>query len=858
MKKIISICIFFSFTSFSVCAQSFHDIMENARPGENFISIAKKVNDFFKPLSKAERKNEGYNLWKRWEYYAMSHLDATGNVGNAVQYNHTAIEQEKSRRAARSGDPTNNNLLNGEWTPLGPTGIQTPSPNYLGRVNCLAFHPTSANVIYAGTPDGGLWVTYNSGGIWFPLTDGLPTSAISGIVVHPTNPSIIYILTGDGDASPSVNYFNKTGAGVYKTSNGGTTWSITGLNFLLSQGVFGFELAMCPTNSNVLLAATSNGIYKTSNAGATWSRETTNSVTSIRFKANDPTRVVAAENFSNNLIRSSDTGNVWVSCPDFSIPSSSIRRAELAVSPANPELVYAIGWSSPNLYQGLHTYNWTTNTVAVLHTTPNILGSQSWYNIALWVSPTDANQISAAGTPIFRSTDGGASFFADQDIVHVDIHGYYFNNLDNKLYVVCDGGILYSTNNGDTWTNITNNLQITEYYRISGVDSNPDIILGGTQDNGHHLRTTNSSTFQWKITCCDGMDNAIEQSNPNIMYGFTQDGQINKSSNAGASFVWLPPSTSAGPVSGPWVTDFLIHPTIPSTIFYGSWIGILRHTTRGEPNNAWVNIGSGRVAIDMAISASNPNTLYCTTGDSVYRSDNINAAVPTWIGYRPLIFPAGTFITSIDVDPDNGAEVWITVSGYNATTKVYRSTTSGASWTNETDNLPNVPVHVIKFQDTNGAPGGAVYIGTDVGVYYRDNTMTEWVYYSNGLPSTTVLDLEINETSGIITAATFGRGMWRGPTYLSSCYANINITSPINGIEYQQAAFNITMSTDVYGGVGTRVVLKAGDAVTFTPGVDVLAGNELKAFIGPCANDNPVFRQPIKTQPPLQTNIKKE
>jgi photosystem II stability/assembly factor-like uncharacterized protein len=842
MKKIFLVSIIFSFISFVAYAQGFHKIMETARQGENFISIANKVNDFFKPLSKAQRKIEGYNLWKRWEYYAMSHLDNTGNIGNSAQYNHTAIELEKNRRVARSGDPANNNLLNGEWTPLGPTGIQAPSPNYLGRVNCMAFHPTNANVIYAGTPDGGLWVSYNGGGFWFPLTDGLPTSAISGIVVHPTNPSIIYILTGDGDASISINYFHKRGAGVYKTTDGGTTWSITGLNFLLSEGILGFELVMCPTNSNVLLAATSNGIYKTSNAGATWNRETFNSVSSIRFKANDPTKVIAVELNDNNLIRSSDTGNVWIACPVFALPNGNFYRAELAVSPANPDVAYAVAWKFTNFYQGLHTYNWATNTVSVLNTTPNILGRQAWYNLALWVSPTDGNQISAAGTTIFRSTTAGASFFADQDIVHADIHGYYYNNLDNKLYVVCDGGILYSTNNGDTWTNITNNLQITEYYRISGVDSNPDIMLGGTQDNGHHLRTTNSSTFQWKITCCDGMDNAIEQSNPNIMYGFTQNGQINKSIDAGATFVWIPP-TIMDTLGEPWVTDFLIHPTTPATIFYGGRNGVLRHTSRGEPTNAWVNIIGARSAIDMAISASNPNRLYAADRDSVFRTDNVNAAIPTWIGYRPLILPSVSFITSIDVDPDNAAEVWITVSGYNAATKVYRSITSGATWTNETDNLPNIPVHVIKFQDTNGSPGGAVYIGTDIGVYYRDNTMSEWMYFSNNLPSTTVLDLEINETSGLITAATFGRGMWRSPTYLASCYSDINITSPINGIEYQQATNTITMSTDVYGGVGTRVMLKAGGSVTFTVGTDVLSGNELKAFIGPCANDNPVFRQ---------------
>jgi photosystem II stability/assembly factor-like uncharacterized protein len=842
MKKIISICIIFSFISLQISAQDFHEIMKNARQGESFISVAKKVNDFFMPLSKAERKSGGYDLWKRWEYYAMSHLDSTGNIGNSVQYNHTAIEQEKNRSIARSSNPDNTNLLNAAWTPLGPTGIQAPSPNYLGRVNCMAFHPTSANVIYAGTPDGGLWVSYNSGGFWFPLTDGLPTSAVSGIVIHPTNPSIIYILTGDGDASISINYFHKRGAGVYKTTDGGTTWSITGLNFLLSEGILGFELVMCPTNSNVLLAATSNGIYKTSNAGATWNRETFNSVSSIRFKANDPTKVIAVELNDNNLIRSSDTGNVWIACPVFALPNGNFYRAELAVSPANPDVAYAVAWRFINFYQGLHTYNWATNTVSVLNTTPNILGGQAWYNIALWVSPTDANQISAAGTPIFRSTTGGTSFFADQDIVHADIHGYHYNNLDNKLYVVCDGGILVSTNNGDTWTNITNNLQITEYYRISGVESNPDIILGGTQDNGHNLRGNNSSIFKF-VLGGDGMDNGIEQSNPNIMYAFYQDGGINKSINGGVSFVLIPP-TIMDTLGEPWVTDFLIHPTTPATIFYGARNGVLRHTSRGEPTNAWVNIIGARSAVDMAISASNPNRLYAADRDSIFRTDNVNAAVPTWIGYRPLIFPSGTFITSIDVDPDNAAEVWITVSGYNATTKVYRSITSGATWTNETDNLPNIPVHVIKFQDTNGSPGGAVYIGTDIGVYYRDNTMSEWMYFSNNLPSTTVLDLEINETSGLITAATFGRGMWRSPTYLAECFTDMNITSPINGIEYQQVANTITMSTDVYGGVGTRVVLKAGNSITFTPGVDVLAGNELKAFIGPCANDNPVFKQP--------------
>lgn len=171
--------------------------------------------------------------------------------------------------------------------------------------------------------------------------------------------------------------------------------------FLMSASIFGYEMVMCPTNSNVLLAATSQGIYKTSNAGITWTRETTNSVTSIKFKPDDASKIIAAEQYNNNLIRSSDTGNTWIVCPNFALPiSSTYNRAELAVSPANSNLVFTSTWSFVNYYQGLHTYNWATNTVALLNTTPNILGAFGWYCQGLWVSPFDVNQISMASSYI--------------------------------------------------------------------------------------------------------------------------------------------------------------------------------------------------------------------------------------------------------------------------------------------------------------------------------------------------------------------------------------------------------------------------------------------------------------------------
>lgn len=841
-------------------SQSYIDVVKAAPADATFVQVDAQVQQFFRDNPGAPGKKH----WERWKWYAQSHLDADGRVANITQRTMEALQQMNISTSTfmPPGAPAGTERINGDWSPIGPFAISAPAQNYLGRVNCVAFHPSSVNTLFAGTPGGGLWKTTNGGSTWTPLTDGLPSSGISGVAIDPSNANNMYVLTGDGNGGNNWGYYVKErGCGVFKSIDGGVTWTATGLSWLQSDTKYGYKLIIHPSNSNILLAATSDGIYRTTDAGVNWTQEVAGEFQDIEFKANDPTMLCATRYGNANLYVSTNTGDTWVPKP---YPGGAITRGEVEVSDANTSLAWVLlGPQNTGSFRGLYSYNWATEVFTLITNTPNLFsgaasgadnGGFPWWAIGLWVSPTNANNMLMGGVIGRRSTDGGATWVADNDILHADCHGYYTNPLNNNVYALNDGGIFRSSNSGDTWTNITGNMQITQYYRLSGVPSDADYVLAGAQDNGHHLRTTNTTTYNHVITCCDGMDNGINYSTPSIMYGFTQYGGLNKSIDGGLSFFGIFPTIASG--SEGWVTPFLVHTTTPTTLFYASVNGLLRHTTSGEPTNAWSNLGGGGGQAAFAMGTSNTDRGYIASSTTLRRTDNLSAVSPAWSlksgnpGWPAL---GGAAITGICVNPDNSLEVWVSLSGYNAAVKVLRSTDGGDNWTNETDNLPNIPVHVIKFEDNNGAPDGAVYIGTDLGVFYRDNVIGQWIPYGNSLPKTMVTDIEINETANVITVCTYGRGFWRSSLY-SACDVNLNLAASMTGNAYHQASSTITVTGNVIGGEGTQVFLKGGSYVQFNPGFEIKANNEMKAYIGPCANDYPVMR--INTNPGRTDTLK--
>jgi hypothetical protein len=231
-----------------------------------------------------------------------------------------------------------------------------------------------------------------------------------------------------------------------------------------------------------------------------------------------------------------------------------------------------------------------------------------------------------------------------------------------------------------------------------------------------------------------------------------------------------------------------------------------------------------------------------------------------WIN-RPLPINATTYTSAIAVNPANKNDVCVTISGYNAGQKVYRSINAGTTWFNISFSLPNTPVYSVVFGSNNNNPAGEIYIGTEMGVFYKNDLLPNWVPFSNGLPHVPVTDLQINYVNGTLKAATYGRGIWQTDLF-QFCSNVININWGIFQGQYNfEAAQVINASELIHGGIGTRVTMKAGNKITFKPGFKASHGTYTRAAIGNCGS-GPLSREAdssgIKTERNIPAASKKE
>lgn len=798
---------------------------------EDFKTVQERMEKYFEGRDKGQ--GSGYKQWKRWEYLNSRRLSPDGKVINWAAKNWE--EYHKYMAENQNSDAGDFDANSGYWSNLGPTSF-TWGNGYnggIGRINCVAFHPTNSSIFWVGTPAGGLWKTTNGGSSWTPLTDGMPVIGVSGIAVDYNNTNTIYILTGDGDGA------HTKSIGVLKSTDGGETWGETGLTYTISQQIRGYKLLMHPTNSLILFVASNDGIFKTTNGGVSWTEELNSFAFDIEFKPGDPTVMYASGGTS--FFRSTDTGSTWTQI-FAGVPTNSTRIA-IGVTPANSSYVYLMTGpvTSTGNFTGVFRSTNSGVSFSTRSTTPNILGysnvggddrHQTTYDLAIAVSRTNADQLIIGGINTWSSTNGGQTWTITSmwnnsggiGYTHADIHGLDINPLNSYLYCVSDGGIFRSTNFGSTWTDLTTGMAITQWYRIAGTESNLNLITGGTQDNGSNKWTGGGNMEH--ILGADGMDAMIDHSNSNILYNSQQDGDLFKSTNGGTSFSYIKPSGAVGS----WVTPYVMDPN-NSSIIYGGYNDVYKSTNGGS---TWSNMGvDGRNF--LAIGTSNSSRVYAASGASIWMSDNGGTSWTSISAGLP-----GISISYITVNPDNSFEVYVSLEGFTAGQKVYRSLNAGSTWTNISGSLPNVPANCIAFQDNNGSPAMAVYVGTDIGVFYRDANHSDWIPFRNGLPTTPVFDLEINLTNNRITAGTFGRGLWRSELYTTcpTWYLLTQGNDPSNpnstGYQFYESADSLISSRIITGGIGTDVTYKANNYIRLTTGFHARENNLFVAKLGPC------------------------
>ncbi len=716
-----------------------------------------------------EKEEGGEALFKRWAWYAEPRVYPSGDLKYAsFSYAYEEYQKwlnENSIYKTAKGGAAAPTATTANWVPLGPFG--DPIGSNAGRLVCVRFHPTNPNIIYVGAASGGMWVSTNGGSTWTTTTDNLGSLGVSDIAIDPSNPSIIYIATGDYVAGDTYSI------GVYKSIDGGLTWNATGLTFAVNLGRRIGRLLINPLNPTTLYAFTSAGIYRTRNGGTSWTLIQSGDFKDGEYKPGDTTIMYGVT--SSGFYRSTNGGNTFTAVSYGAV--GSIIRLSVAVTPADPNVVYLLGSKSDYSYGGVYKSNSTgaPGTWTVMSTTPNIFdwstngsgsGGQGWYDLAIGVSPTNANEIICGGVNSWKSTNGGQTWTlythwyggGGKPYVHADLHDVQYTN-SNTVYLVTDGGLFRTTNGGTSFSAINGAMNIAQIYKLGLSATSSSLIVTGHQDNGTNKWNGTSWT---EIYGGDGADCFISWNNNNTIVASYIEGDFQRSTNGGASWTSIAPSTTE---NAAWVAPIIQHPTNPNIFLCGYenvWISTNQGTSWTKPGT--VGSGTGDI-LGVKVAPSNTNVIYAFRSNALYRSTNNGVS---WTNISTGLPVGSAAITDIAIDNTNENNIYVTFSGYSSGNKVFHSTNGGASWTNYSTGLPNLPVNCIVYTKNSS---DAIYVGTDVGVYYREISMSTWIPYSQGLPNVIVSDMEIDYLSGKLRAATYGRGVWE-----TDLYSNLSAT----------------------------------------------------------------------------------
>jgi photosystem II stability/assembly factor-like uncharacterized protein len=717
----------------------------------------------------------------RWQHFWSQRQDARGNLPSGTRM---LTDWHRHRQQELGPAPVF------PWESVGPTQLPvderlvSTNPG-LGRINCIAFAP---GVMYAGAATGGLWKSTNGGATWVNMEVGLPLLGISDIGIDPQNPAIIYLGTGDRD------HGDGPGFGVIKSTDGGLSFSQLVVDPIRDSLVIS-RLLINPQNPSIVLAAATSGIYRSIDAGNTWSRRASAgsfaTFYGMEFKPGDPSVVYAASNAiiiaGNPILVSRDGGDTWTPVSG-GIPNTNVSRVAIAVTPAAPDLVYAIFVKDDRTFKGFYRSNDSGVTWTLRAAEPNLLGranggdkdteGQGEYDLALAASPTKPAEVFVGGINIWKSTDGGKKWDrktfwnrgdARERYVHADQHALaYFPGHSEEIWVCNDGGIFRSTDGGKNWADRSNGLQVSEFYTVATSPKGPHALLGA-QDNGVVL--FDGAKFR-QIYGADGLDGVFSHEDLETLYFAIYDGRAFRSNNLGRTHNEttgdIPEAERLTPNDTTFGAVLTIDPSDAKIVYFG-----VRNLFRSENNGRkWSKInalpaGTGNeLIVAVRIAPTDPQRIYVARRQKLFTSADKGA---TWSDITPAL--GSSFIRDVAVHSAHPNSVWVAF-GDSGPNRVFRSFSAGTTWQNITGPVSpasgSLPPFNISAIVSQAGLSNLVYVGTDVGVFLTHDGLTpNWIPFNANLPTVVVSDLEIHPFTGRLMAATFGRGLWQAPLFVA-------------------------------------------------------------------------------------------
>lgn len=684
-----------------------------------------------------------------------------------------------------------------------------------GRIADIAFHPTNPNIWYVAVGSGGVWKTVNAGTTWEPIFDSQDVYSIGSVLIDHSNPEVIWVGTGENVGGRHVGF----GDGVYRSIDAGKSWQNMGLK--KSQHIS--TMIMHPEDSSTLWVAVQGplwnkggerGLYKTTDAGKTWKKtlgdKQWTGVTDIVMDSRNPDVLYAAtwqrhRNVAaymgggpgSGIHRSLDGGETWTKL-EKGLPKSDMGKIGLAISPQNPDVVYAaieLNRREGSVYKSVDRgVSWKKQSDTVSG------GTGPHYYQELYASPHQFDRIYLMDVRIQKSEDGGKSFSRmKEEFKHSDNHALAFRSDDpNYLMAGTDGGIYESFDLGKTWRYVTN-LPITQFYKLALDDAEPFYnIYGGTQDNntqGGPSRTDNFHgirNFDWDVTLFgDGHQPATEPGNPDIVYSQWQQGNLMRVDRTNGEMVYIKPQAEAGGEHERfnWDAPILVSPHKPTRLYFASqrvwrsedrgdnWTAISDDLTRNQDriqlpimgqtqswDSAWdmFAMSTYNTITSLAESPVKESIIYAGTDDGLIHvtSNDGKDWRKTEVGSLPGV-PKTAFVNDIKADLYDADTAYVALDNHKfGDFKPYllKTTNQGKSWKSIASNLPDD--HLVWRLVQDHVNPDLLFAATEFGIFFTINGGEKWIKMTGGLPTISFRDLAIQRRENDLVGASFGRGFY--------------------------------------------------------------------------------------------------
>ncbi len=680
-----------------------------------------------------------------------------------------------------------------------------------GRIIDFAVNPNDRSEYYVASAGGGVWKTVNSGTTWEPIFDSEGSYSIGCITMDPNNPHIIWVGSGENNSQRSVSY----GDGVYRSEDGGKSWKNVGLKSSEHIG----KIIVDPQNSNIVYVAAQGplwgpggdrGLYKTTDAGKTWKAILTISentgVTDIVMDPRDP-KVIYAASYQRRrrvytlidggpesaIYKTTDAGETWNKLKG-GLPSGDLGRIGLAISPVNPDYIFAIIEAA----NGRGGFFRSTNRGASWEKMSGYVARSPQYYNEIFCDPKDIDRIYSMDTYMQVTDDGGKSFHGlGERNKHVDNHAMWIDPDNTNYYLVgCDGGIYESFDRGVNW-NFKSNLPVTQFYRVAADNTNPFYyVYGGTQDNfslGGPSQTISASGIvnsDWIVTTGgDGFVSRIDPVDPNIVYSESQYGGLVRFDKKSGQQIDIQPQIGKDepPLRWNWDSPLIISPHKHTRLYFAanklfksddrgdSWTAISGDLTRQIDRNKLPVMGKvwsidavaknastsfyGTI-VALAESPVKEGLIYAGTDDGLLNVTEDGGKTWRKIEHFDGV-PDTTYVSYIVASQHDANTVYVAFDNHkNNDFKPYvlKSSDAGKSWEPISGNLPEKGT-VYSLAEDNIKPN-LLFAGTEFGVFFSVNDGKKWVQLKSGLPTVAVRDITIQTRENDLVLATFGRGFY--------------------------------------------------------------------------------------------------